>query len=233
MTTPDRWNIRPPRPPAHTARYRQVTALHAQVDALTADHPRLATAADDLAHCLPLWETATRRLWDARAALPGAASLDGCHGGGSGDTATERHALTGDRTQADRDALDRALRQIEVALATGTHKRIDPAARTLRAIVNAWTPKAANPRQKAAVERANTGTPECHHTRETLGLFVAAHRTSDLRGLLPEPMPVGRWVYRFASDHRRMPTPLEMRRWASLDDELRSQLITAVKAGAR
>lgn len=144
---------------------------------------------------------AERRMMDARASLPGAQAFDSPSvGGGTSSSPTERHALTGDPTQRDRDAFDKALRLI------------DQQTTILRRLVDAWTPHAPTARDRARVERANDPTPECAVTRDLLGKHEPAHRTTDCGGILPAPLPLGRWVYDFVRSQGRLPVVRELER---------------------
>lgn len=144
---------------------------------------------------------AQARLWDARSPLPGAASYDGpTVSGGSSTSPTERHAINGDPTQRDRDAFDKALRHLTTQAAV------------LRRLVDTWTPHAASSKDRAQVERANDPTPECAVTRELIDAHEPAHRTSDCGGILPAPLPLGRWVYDFVRSTGRRPTVTELTR---------------------
>ena len=176
---------------------------------------RLAQAAADLAACQPDALAAFQRMQDARASSLGAASYDGpmVTGGGS-SSSTERLALTADRTASDRLRCDVLLQRLTLLsrFPKPNAGRIANDARLLWQLVAAWTPKAATAKDQREVQRRNDATPECAHTRATVGTFEPVHRTSDFGCLLPSAMPVCLWVYKFTKAHGRLPTQPEMDR---------------------
>lgn len=158
----------------------------------------LNRAQDDLARLLPGFSAAHRRLLDANQAQPGAASYD--PRGSSAVSPTERLALTTDPTEKQRRQLDESVKAIAF------HTRM------LDLIVTEWTPHAPTARDRAQVERANDPTPECAVTRDLLGKHEPAHVTSDCGGVLPDAIPVSRWVYDFVRQQGRLPVVGELER---------------------
>lgn len=176
---------------------------------------RLHTAADDLAACLPDALAAFQRMQDARASSLGAASYDGpMVTGGTTSDPTRRLALTADPTAKDRATCDVLLHRLTMLTRypKPNAARIATDARALWQLIAAWTPKAASAKDQAEVARRNDATPECAHTRATVGAFEPVHRTTDFDGLLAQPMPVCLWVYKFTRSHGRLPTQPEMDR---------------------
>lgn len=227
---------------------RRRRTLDAVVSTLTANDDRaLNRARADLRRVDPQFDTAVARMMDARPGLPGAASYDGPVSGGSKSSSTERFALQGEPDDAkqrkpkakdvtaDIGTLDAALRRLLAdctRLATGdtdtkTTGRITSDTATVWRLVLAWTPRPPTSRQRAEVERSQAGAPECSYTRDVLNIHEPAYRTTDLGGLLPEPQPVGRWVWERSKVLGRLPSPNEMRRWASRKDDARRQVIGA------
>jgi len=185
-----------------------------------------------------------RALEDMQAALPNldraveameppdglrAASYEARVTGGSSDSATERLAFT-DTDQADRDLLERDLRTMEKWCNSPCSRErvIGDAAYSLLLNVRKHSPRAPSSKDLREVSAANTAATECALTRENLGVWEQVHRTSDLWGMLPEPAPVGRWVWDFARTRRRLPTPQEWRTHGSNTDRLRGQLLKNV-----
>lgn len=218
------------------ARYSRFQQIHAAVRTLAVHHD-LALALADLDHCDPLFLRAAKSQQDARAGLPGAQAYDApsVTGGGSTSSAPERLAMQEDRTQADRDLLDRLLRDLwtdvrgVILEPAQVCRRITTNTLALRRLVDRWTPHQPTDKQRREVTAANVEATECKLTRDNLGLWAEVHRTSDLWSLLPEPAPVGRWVWRFAKDRGRLPTPMEWQHHRSKDDDLRSQSMASVK----
>lgn len=213
--------------------------IRTRVRAAAADYPVLTCAADDLDACAPSALEAFRRMQDARAGLPGAQAYDApsVSGGGASLTQPERLADQTDPTEAERRLLDLTLRALDQA--TGPvgviidpvewRKLVTSLAYELRRLIDRWTPHAPTDAQRRKVRDANTKATECALTREHLNLWDQVHCTSNLTGLIPEPVPVSRWVWRFTRDHKRLPTPNEWKHHASKDDQLRAQLIGSVK----
>lgn len=211
------------------------TRARTQATALLEDHPKLADAVKDLDYCATddRFRRAVGRLWDARAALPGAAAYDGQPGGGSSESKVERLAMAGDPTDWDRQQFDHHLRVLLANLNPLNMPRVAASAHRLRVFVDVWglTGRQANQRERAEVERVNHATNECALTREHLGCFVPVYRNSNLGGLLPEATPVGRWVYDESRKLARLPTSQEWRKHGSTDDDLRGQLIRSQRTG--
>lgn len=154
----------------------------------------LGLARTDLEVCADNLGAAVARMMAARPGVPGAASYDGpsVSGGGSSLTPTERAAdqrMRGDRTQADIDQMDRALREI------GRYALV------LRRIVESWTPHAPTDRDKRDVERANDPTPECALCRMHANVHEPVHRSGRCR-----------WCYDFAKRIGRVPAKEELQR---------------------
>lgn len=199
----------------------------------------LGLALADLDHAYPLAHRAFCRMQDARAGLPGAMAYDSptVSGVSSTSSAPERLAMSVDPTQADRDLLDTTLAHLWYlvrpdALTTNhatVAAQITTDSLTLRRLVERWSPHAPSAKDLREVTATNVEATECKLTRDNLGLFAEKHRTSDLWGLLPEPAPVGRWVWRFAKDRGRLPTPMEWQHQRSKDDALRAQAMASVK----
>ena len=202
-----------------TTRTRAEVFAAAHTRITTNTNPRLDVARHDLDHTAPRFTQACKAMQDARPTPLGAANLDSNVTGGSGSNPTARLALAGDPGRADRIAFDRHLR---ILLLASTNPDLHTAvicraAYGLRVLVDKHTPK-------PPTDNANTAD-ECALTRDALGLWAEVYRTSDLGGLLPEPTPVGRWVYDQAHKLGRLPTPMEWKHHGSVDDQLRSQLI--------
>lgn len=223
-------------------RTRVFTDCRTRTHALLEDHPKLKAAAVDLDYCASdnRLALALARLWDARAALPGAANYDSSGGHSDSGSSTERHAVTGDRTQRDRDTFDASLRTLDGALGALERSHLRQArnlaaacraAYTIRRTVDAWTARQATAKDQKHSEHTAGMADECTLTRQHLGLHVRAHRTTDLHGMLPTQQPVGRWAYDFASRRGRLPSQLEWDRHAIEDDDLRTQRIRRVTAG--
>lgn len=85
----------------------------------------------------------------------------------------------------------------------------------LRLIVEAEVPKAPTDRQRREVEKENREqVEECAIMRRLADDFEVTLCTSDLGGLLPEPLPVCRWVYDFARSKGRLPSKQEAKQHA-------------------
>lgn len=216
-------------------RYDFLETIRVRVTAASTTYPILTTAAADLDRCAPDALAAFQRMQDARAGLPGAQAYDApsVSGGSATLTQPERMAEQTDRTEPDRRLLDITLNQLD-QLTNGHGVITDPGewcrnitnrALTIRRLIEAWTPHRPTARDLRLVEEANTSAPECVLTRYALNLHAPVHCTSNLRGLVPDPVPVSRWVWRFARDYRRLPTPMEWKANASKDDDLRAQLM--------
>lgn len=220
-------------------RTESLNASHTQVRHL-ATTMDLTLALADLDHAAPLARRAFKRMQDARPGLPGAQAYDAptVSGGSSMLTHPERIASQHDRTEADRILLDRTLEHLWFLVRPDAAtldddkvtRQITADCLTLRRLIDAWTPRTPTDRDRRQVRAENVAATECALTREHLGLWAQPVATSNLYGLLPEPVPVCLWLRRFAHDHRRLPTPMEWKRHASTDDDLRSQLIGSVKA---
>lgn len=148
-------------------------------------------------------------------------------GGGSEQfSIPERLAFT-DTDQADRDLLERDLRTMEKWCNSPCSREhvIGDAAYSLLLNVRKHSPRAPSSKDLREVSAANTAATECALTRENLGVWAKPRdRPSDL-GLLPEPVPVSDWVYRFVKQHGRLPSPIEWSRYGSVNDDIRKQRI--------
>lgn len=191
------------------------------------DRDQLQRALDDMQAALPNLDRAVKDMEP----LDGlrAASYEARVTGGSSDSATERLAFT-DTDRADRDALAGYLRRMGAWCCSPAtrEQKIAQAAYGVLVIVRKHSPRAPSSKDLREVSAANTAATECALTRENLGVWEQVHRTSDLWGMLPEPAPVGRWVWDFARTRRRLPTPQEWRAHGSNTDRLRGQLLKNV-----
>ena len=150
---------------------------------------------------------AERRMMDARAALPGAASYEGASARGlSVGSSVERLALTPDPTDHDRRLMDTLLHR----LARDAH--------ALANLVAAWTPRPPSERDKAEVSHRNDTTCE-HCTRwRKPGNAAPIRATGDVSGNLADPLALCDWCYRFVRRTGRTPSKGEVER---NDDGLR------------
>lgn len=211
---------------------RSRRALRAAINQRPNDH--LAAALEDLDLVAGSFDAAVQRIHDARRGTPGAQSYNGNGSGSHGNTSTVESALgitdreagvgdqlpgpkypTQDPAVTELHRLDRALREIEVQSGQAHRNAVWIArhARTVYRIVTANSPKAPTARQRAQVEGDNRrGSDECAITRELAGRYEPVHRVSDCGGILPEPVPLGRWVYDFVRRLGRKPTKGEMER---------------------
>lgn len=179
-------------------------------------NPKLEPAFDDLHTCAPRFREAVAAIMFARKDGLAAAAYDGpsVTVGGKGASTVERLAGTVDRTAATRDlaVLDDALRKLDAQTQFPLSREgwICTHARTLWRVTSAWTPHAPSDKQRTELTRTNE--PECVHTRATVAKYEPVHRTSDCGGVLPEPLPLCRFVYDFTRREGRLPTPAEMDR---------------------
>lgn len=212
-----------------TARHRALADARATI--ATHRDDRLALALADIDAALVGFCDACHRMQDARRSGLAAASYDGpAVSGGGGSNPTLRLALTKDPTAGDRHRLDLAIVTLArfAPVAPDHRSTVATAAYELRRIVAAWTPRRPTDRDRREVTTSNAAD-ECALTREALGLWARPYRTSNLHGLLPDPQPVCRWAYDFARRMGRLPTPMEWKRHASDDDDLRSQLVGSIR----
>ena len=94
-------------------------------------------------------------------------------------------------------------------------KQLTHTAHLARLIVEAEVPKAPTDRQRREVEKENREqVEECAIMRRLADDFEVTLCTSDLGGLLPEPLPVCRWVYDFARSKGRLPSKQEAKQHA-------------------
>lgn len=195
--------------------------IHQALTGAGQHQPELRAAATDLDRTAGGFDDAVQHMMDARPGLPGAASYDGPTSHGGTSSPTERAYDTPDPGASDRATLDHLLRQLTTW--TTTTPITAPAGQVtattghLWRLCVAWTPKAATPSQRRVADQTAPHGDECRLSRDMLGIHVRAYRTTTLGGLLPEPEPVGRWVYDQARRAGRLPTPTELRRWDSIE----------------
>lgn len=199
------------------ARYTRLCQIHDAVRTLATVHD-LELALADLDHVDPLALKAFRAMQDARPALPGAQAYDApsVSGGGSTSSAPERLAVREDRTQHDRDLLDRLLRDLwtdvrgAIPEPDQVCRRITRNTLALRRLVDAWTPHTPTDKQRASVAAVNDGDWCTHH--QTAGYMEPTHRMWTVDGIkvpLCQPcidqhrrngrLPTGEWMQRRAS----------------------------------
>lgn len=185
---------------------------------------QLQRALDDMQAALPNLDRAVKDMEPPDGLR--AASYEARVTGGSSDSATERLAFT-DTDRADRDALAGYLRRMGAWCCSPAtrEQKIAQAAYGVLVIVRKHSPRAPSSKDLREVSAANTAATECALTRENLGVWAKPRdRPSDL-GLLPEPVPVSDWVYRFVKQHGRLPSPIEWSRYGSVNDDIRKQRI--------
>lgn len=190
---------------------------------------QLQRALDDMQAALPNLDRAVKDM-EPPDGLRAASYEARVSGGGSEQfSIPERLAFT-DTDQADRDLLERDLRTMEKWCNSPCSREhvIGDAAYSLLLNVRKHSPRAPSSKDLREVSAANTAATECALTREHLGVWEQVHRTSDLWGMLPDPAPVGRWVWDFARTRRRLPTPQEWRTHGSNTDRLRVQMLGKV-----
>lgn len=170
-------------------------------------HDHVTAAIADLTRLEPLYDEASKRMDDALPGIPAAQSFDPGGRSSDGTSSTERIgtrlAETGDKARAlcqERDAIAKRL-------------RIDAA--RLRKLMEANSPHPADPKAKAAAEKANVvADPLCEHCTpwvRSLGI-EPVHRTGTVNGNLDKPMALGLWCYEFVRRTGRLPVRDEVER---------------------
>jgi hypothetical protein len=168
----------------------------------------LVRTLEDLTKAQPGLHDAVARVQDQRRGLPGAASYDRA-GGRSSDTPDPTgQAITGTASQATPlgrpDPASAELAELDKRL-----RRSEADALWLLRFVQSNTPHAATPKAKAEAERANELDPECRHCREGADVFEPFRTTTDVGGILPNPVPLCRWHADFTARTKRAATARE------------------------
>lgn len=181
--------------------------------------PELAPAVKDLDDAAPNLTAAVERLILGQRDGMAAASYDGGRGGGSSGSVPERLTEAGTRDAASETLaeLDRTLRYLTENLRRPhiARQRICTNARTVWRIVEAWRPREAGDKQRKVSEQPTPDTdPLCQHCtpHRARGNAERVHRTGDVAGNLPGPMPLCHWCYRFVLRVGRLPTKSEVQR---------------------
>jgi len=168
----------------------------------------LARTLEDLSKAAPGLHDAVARVQDQRRGLPGAASYD--RAGGRSSTTPDPTGQAVASTASKEIPLGRPdPARAQLAELDERLRRQEADALWILRFVQSNTPHAASPKDKAVSEAANQPDPECRHCREGADVFEPFRTTTDVGGILPQPVPLCRWHADFTARTKRAATARE------------------------
>ncbi len=161
------------------------------------DVARLLAPSSDGHESRPAISHATRRLYDARPALPGAQAFDSDRVSSSGSASKPPPGFgQDDRAQADRDEAHRRA------------KRIREDADWLVRCAQRWSPREPTPKDRELSSLNQKDDPPCEHC-STIGKWSAARQgasATTINGNLTEPKACCAFCYAYCRDTGVLPT---------------------------